>query len=182
MKIRYFLMVLCTSALFAQAPAMRQRPSFDAAKEALGLRDEQVTQLLELRKQQREALAPVFQQMREKQTALREALQSGSTDATAVGNLVLGTQALRKKVQESNENFRAQAVAVLDDQQKAKLAKLEEALKALPAIRQAAGLNLLDGPGADAAGGGPERPAMQGMRGARMARPGIMRMRAGRVF
>ena len=71
-----------------------------AAKEALGLRDEQVTQLLELRKQQREALAPIFQQMREKRTALREAIQAGSPDATAIGNLVVGTQSLRKKVQE----------------------------------------------------------------------------------
>ena len=181
MKFRCFLMVLCASALFAQAPATRQRPSFDAAKEALGLRDEQVTQLLELRKQQREALAPIFQQMREKRTALREALQAGSPDATAIGNLVVGTQSLRKKVQESNDNFRAQAVAVLDDQQKAKLAKLKEALAALRAIRQAAGLNLLEGPGPGADGGGPGAGMMQGMRGAGMAGRG-MRMRAGRLF
>jgi len=180
MRIRRLLILAAPAILMAQP----QAPNVNDLKTFLGLTDAQVTQLRELRQQERQALRSVVQQVAEKHRALREALQAGSTDATALGQLLVDIQNLRKQIQSTNENFRSQALALLTADQKAKLAQLEAAAKLAPAIRQAAALNLLAPPagagfglglGRLGLGLGPEAPAA-GMMGVGPA----MRMRRGR--
>jgi len=166
MKLKTILMVFAATALLAQTPPAPPQPPadrFDAVQAAVGLTDAQVTQLLDLRKQEGEAVRATSQQMREKQKALRDALQTGTADAAALGNLLLEIQSLGKKVRQTHESFHAQALALLDDQQKANLAKLEEAMKLRPAIGQASALNLLEGPGPEAGPGPGPGPMMGGM-------------------
>jgi len=174
MKLTTILTVFATTALLAQTPPAPPQPPadrFGAVQAAVGLTYTQVTQLLELRKQQGEAVRTPSQQMRERQKALRDGLQAGTADAAALGNLLLEIQSLGKKIRETHESFRAQALALLDDQQKANLAKLEEAMKLQPAIGQAAGLNLLQGPGA---GPGPGPGPMMGGMGRQAPAAGVM--------
>lgn len=156
MRFPGFLLILSAAALLAQGPPMPPDPSgptgpplppsHDQLKQALGLSDDQVTQLVDLRKQEREALRPVFAQMRDKRKAVQDAMQAGGTDAAALGNLLIEMQNLRKQVRDSNLQYRDKALGVLNADQKAKLKALEEAEKLAPAIRQGVGLNLLAPP------------------------------------
>lgn len=177
MKLTLILTVFATTALLAQTtPPQPPADRFDAVQAAVGLTDAQVTQLLELRKQEREAVRTISQQMAEKRKALHDALQAGTSDAAALGKLLLDIEALGKKIRETHQSFQAQALALLDSQQKANLAKLEEAMKLRPAIGQATALNLLVGPGPGAGPGA--GPAFGPGMGAGMG-PGMgpMRMR-----
>ncbi len=142
MRIRRLLILAAPAILMAQP----QAPDVSDLKTFLGLTDTQVTQLRELRQQERQALRSVVQQVAEKHRALREALQAGSTDATALGRLLVDIQNLRRQIQTTDESFRSQALALLRADQKAKLAQLEAAAKLAPAIRQATALNLLAPP------------------------------------
>lgn len=142
MRTHKLLILMAPAVLLAQTPA----PDVNDLKTFLGLTDTQVTQLRDLRVQEREALRSVAQQIAEKHRALREALQAGSTDAMSLGQLLVDIQNLRKQVQATNENYRNQALALLTADQKAKLAQLEAAAKLAPAIRQATALNLLAPP------------------------------------
>ena len=70
------------------------------------------------------------------------------------------------QIKQIREKYQAQALGVLTPDQKAKLAKLDEAEKQLQAIRQAHALGLLAPPDA---GPGFRGPMGQGMRRGRMA-------------
>ena len=182
MRLHTILLVLTTTSLLAQTPTQRPAPKMDAVKAAIGLSDSQVTQLLQLRRDQREALRPTFQEMREKRKALRDSLEAGGADPTALGNLLVGIQELQKKAKATNDSFRAQALALLDDAQKAKLQALqqtvEEAAKLRPAVGQATALNLLQAP---------ERKQKRALEGRRMMlrnqlRPGLQDLRQRRAL
>jgi Spy/CpxP family protein refolding chaperone len=112
-------------------------------KAYLNLEQAQVDQLVQLRKDERDEMKAVFEKIAEKRTALREALQSTSPDASTLGNLMIEIQNLRKQIRETNENYHTKALAVLKEEQKTKLAELEAAAKLRPVIGQAHGLNLL---------------------------------------
>ncbi|MCS6953451.1 MAG: Spy/CpxP family protein refolding chaperone [Bryobacterales bacterium] len=155
MTIHRFLMALMPAILLGQSSG----PDFSELKTFLGLTDAQLTQLRDLRTQERQALRSVADQIAEKQGALRQALEAGSTDALRLGQLLVDIQNLRKQIEATNQTYRAQAVALLTADQKTKLAQLEAAAKLAPAIRQATALNLLD-----SSGGAPFGPGF-GLRG-----------------
>jgi molecular chaperone GrpE (heat shock protein) len=114
-----------------------------ALKTFLGLTDQQVEQLVQLRREQQETLGPIREQAAEKQKALRDALAAGSQDAATVGTLTLDLRNLRQQVQQINENYRNRALGLLDDAQKAKLQNLQRLVRLLPAVNAATALNLL---------------------------------------
>lgn len=132
-------------ALMAQ-PAPPQAPPVQALKQFLSLTDAQVTQLAQLRREQGQTVQVINQQIREKEAALRELLQSGSSDAATVGRLVLDVNALRKQIRETDERYQAQARQVLTAAQQEKLGALVEAARLQPAIAQAISLNLISPP------------------------------------
>jgi len=136
-----------------------QTPPGDALKSYLNLQDAQIQTLQQIRQQQMQAAQSAFSELAAKQKALRDQLEAGSTDAVALGKLLLEAEAVRKRVQQIHDTYRAQAVNVLSAEQKTKLAALEQAQKLAPAIAEATALGLLN------------PPEMPGFRGAGM--PGI---------
>lgn len=124
----------------------RAAPSFDSLKTYLSLSDSQLSSLRNLRQQQMEANRATFQEMRTKARALYQQLQAGTTDANAVGTAVLELHALKKKIRDSSASYRTQALALLTDDQKAKLKTLEDAAALHDEVHQATALNLLAKP------------------------------------
>ena len=114
MKIHRLLLVLTATVLLAQAPPARRaqgaRPGqgIQAVKTFLNLSDAQVQQLVQLRRDEQQALQPIRQQIRT-----------------------------------INEDYHNLALALLDDAQKEKLQKLQQAARARPVARGAGALNLL---------------------------------------
>ncbi len=166
-----------------------QTPPADALKTYLNLQDAQIQTLQQIRRQQMQAAQSALSELAAKQKALRDQLEAGSTDAAALGKLLLEAEAARKRVQQIHDAYRAQAVGVLTAEQKTKLAALEQAQKLAPAIAEATALGLLNPPempglrGAGMPGFGPglgpmRRPAAPGMGPA--AAP--MRLRSPRGF
>jgi Spy/CpxP family protein refolding chaperone len=183
MKQSIALITLVTAGLLAQtAPTPRgpkgPPPVPEATKTYLGLSDAQVQSLQQIQQQLGDALRTIHTQIREKQQALGELRRSGSTDATAMGQLLVDIENLQKEVGTTHDSYRTQAQAVLNPDQKTKLAALEAAAQLQPAIHGAAALNLMappQGPGPGMKGmrargdGGPMGP-MRGGPGPRMMR------------
>jgi Spy/CpxP family protein refolding chaperone len=145
---------LAASLALAQAPGLGPRPGlrqpdFAQLKTFLSLTDAQVTQLQEAQKQLHSTNRSTFEQLAAKEKSLRETLSGGTTDAAAVGRMVLEIEALRKQLKTSRENAVTNAVALLTAPQRTNLAELEAASKLAPAIGQAHALNLLSGPERD---------------------------------
>jgi Spy/CpxP family protein refolding chaperone len=166
MRTLILAMSLCAFTLMAQPPADRGPRTPEALKTALNLTDQQVTQMQEIQRQRFEASRDLRQQVQAKAKELREAVQSGGSNATAIGQLVLDTQALRKQIQEQDVRFRDQLQAVLDAEQKQKLAELQAAADLMPAVGQARMFGLLERPEGAEEGigfrGGRRGPGMMG--------------------
>jgi Spy/CpxP family protein refolding chaperone len=179
-KLRLIIFGGLAACLLAQGPmgpGPRQgpfQPRTDEVKAYLGLTDAQVQALQDLRKQERDAIQPIFQQVHDKQLSLREQLRNGSTDAAALGTLLLDIENLQKQVTQVRASFHDKAVNSLTDVQKNKLSALEEAMKLEPVNREAMALNLL-APPQNRNGGpgfGPQGPAGPGAFGRMRRGPG----------
>jgi len=164
--------------LMAQLPVP---PGVDALKNYLNLQDAQIQALQQLRQQEIQATQALFAELVGKQQSLREQLDRGSTDAAALGKLLLEIEAVRKRLVQSHETFRSQALGLLTVEQKTKLAALEEARKLEPAIRQAEALGLLNPPDPGLLPGPGTRGFGRGFQAAPALAPGEGRG-PGRVF
>jgi len=170
------LTTVLTAILFA-VPVLAQEPP-EGPRGPHGLRGQALQQHLELTEQQREdlktnrqalreATRPLMQQMREKRNLLREEMHSETPNAGTIGQLTVEIKELAEQMKAAREASRADAVALLDSNQQAKLAILQQALELQGLARQAAGANLLAapkggfgmrggmGPGPGSPGGGP---------------------------
>lgn len=172
MKQFRFLIPLVAAVSLAAQPAPRGGGWPGAAlaeiKAYLSLTDAQVTSLEQLRQQQREAVRSDLEQIRVKQGELKAAVER--SDAAAAGRLLIEIEGIHKRLQQAHERYRAQATAMLNDAQKAKLKALEEAAKLMPLVGQAGALHLLPPP--EGAGDGVGR-AWMGPLGAGRMRPGV---------
>ena len=172
MRIHGFILGLTAAVLLAQPtprPGAGAAPGVAAVKTYLGLSDQQVQQLVELRREEQQLLQPIRERIREKAQALRAARQAATPDPTTVGQLMLDLQNLRKEVTAINEGYHAKALAMLDSAQKEKLddlvAAARRAERGRPIVRGATLLNLLSAPETPA-GAGRVRPNAA-------ARPGL---------
>lgn len=148
----------------AGAGPAAQPQAFTALKDALGLTDAQVQQLIELRQKAAEENRAVAEQIRAKRLELAELLKAANPDPAKIGQLHLEIQKLQQQRLARLEQLRTQATAMLTAEQKAKLADLEKAMALARAARQAVGLGLIAPPQpAPGAGMGP---------GMRLGRPG----------
>jgi hypothetical protein len=139
------------------------QPTFSDLKAFLTLTDAQVQSLTQLRQQENTTIRAKSEEIRTKHEALRKLIESNTTDAAAVGRLMLDIEAARKSIHSEAERFQTQAVAVLNDAQKTRLKTLEDASKLQPAIRQAGALGLLNPP--EGVGFGPGPLMMRGQAG-----------------
>jgi len=137
LRITLFALAAALTAS-AQAPMPGMGPggpmggsvNLAAAQTYLGLSADQMATLESLRMNAQEESQPVFEAMRTK-------MQAGDANASTTA---------QKEIAAIREKYRTQAVAVLTDAQRTKLAALEEAAKLLPTITAASALNLLSTP------------------------------------
>ena len=159
---------MTSGIVLAQDGSMRDRQrrhrTPDEAISALNLMPEQVTALRENQRAKREASRSVFQAMAELGKQLRAEMALDNPNASAAGQLLVDMKSKREEIKAIGEQFQTQAVGLLDDNQKAALAALEETRQVQPALHQAGALGLTDsGPGQRSGGfGGPGRGGMFG--------------------
>src|SRR5258706_9118125 len=174
MKTRITLAVLAMLvAALAQPPGPHPGgpPRLDAIKAYLNLTDAQLQGIGDLKSKEHDAIAPLAQAAGDKEKALHDALDGGSTDAAALGALLMQVRDLHKQIDQVRAATQAQERALLTPDQTAKLGALADAARLLPAVAQASELGLIDAPHPGMGhepgipGGGPA-PAM------RMRRPG----------
>jgi len=144
MTWRAFLPLVVLGAAVAQVPP--GPPPLDELKAYLNLTDSQIQSLQQIRQQAITSQQTVFAQIQSKQQALHDLLEKGTSDALAVGKLMLDIRALQKQIEQAMTASRTQAVNSLTTEQKTKLAALEQAAKLRPAIEQATLLGLLEAP------------------------------------
>ena len=178
MKNFMITMIVFAGVTFAQPPRGpgqpgQQQPRVDEVKAYLGLTDSQIQGLEQLRRTEMDSLQQSRQDIAQKQQALQQQIRNGSTDAAALGRMLLDIENLRKQITQKQGSFHDQAVAILTAAQKTKLKTLEDAQKLGPEIHEATALNLLvpqeganggPGPGPRLGGPGPQRfhpPASQ---------------------
>ncbi|HYZ87610.1 MAG TPA: hypothetical protein VE621_24555 [Bryobacteraceae bacterium] len=108
--MKSIISILFTVALgFAQTPVRvnpAAPPSTDVlsvvkVKASVGLPDAQVTALTTIHQNAQQAVQPVQQDLLAKEQALSDALEKGSTDSFALGNLMLEIAAARKTVNQA---------------------------------------------------------------------------------
>jgi len=166
MNLRFISITLAATAALAQGPGgphmrgMGGPAKTTAVQTYLNLTDAQVTSLQQLRTAEAAALKPIFQQIGPLRQSLRSQEQSSGADATAVGKLVLNIQSLEQQAAPIRASYQQQALAVLTAAQKTQLAALESAAALMPAIHEAAGLNLLTPPEGSEGPGGIGREGM----------------------
>ncbi len=146
-------------------------PAPTALKEFLGLTDQQVQQLTDLRKQVAEENRSIAEQIRAKRQEIADLMKSANPDPLKVGQLHVDIKKLNDQRLAKLEAMRTQALALLTAEQKQKLADLEKSMALAQAARQAVALGLIAPPQPPAgagAGPGPRAP----MRNARPGRAG----------
>ena len=118
----------------------------DALIAFLNLDDAQVTALQENNKAFREAVRTAMEGKRDHMKQLRDELAKDSPDANLVGQLIIEGKKTREQIGEIRDQYKATAMQTLTDEQKAKLASLEQVTELQPTAREAAGFYLLDRP------------------------------------
>ena len=157
----------------------------DAVISALNLTPEQVTALQENQRAEREATRPILQAIAELGKQLRQEMSQDNPNPAVAGQFLVDMKSKREEIKTTAGQFQAQAVAILDDNQKAALAALEQTRQAQPALHQAGSLGLTSsGPGGRGKGGfggrgprGKSGPAAMG--GFAGGRRGLFRGRRG---
>jgi len=151
--------VFALSVAFAQGPPNPAgfAPPVTELKTYMSLTDTQITSITNSNQALMTASRTLMEQIRTKRQGLQDLLAKGSTDAAALGKLLLEIQALEKQVTDNHTKAQTAAVSFLSADQKTKLKALEDASKLREEIGEAARLNLLAAPvgGAPAVRQGP---------------------------
>ena len=152
---------LATGITMAQDGPMghreRRNRTPDAVISALSLTPEQVTALQENRRAERDAIRPVHEAIGELGKQLRTEMSQDNPNPSVAGQFLVDMKSKRDEIKTAAEQFQAQAVEILDDNQKAALAALEQIRGTLPALHQAGSLGLTN-PGPGDGGFGGRRP------------------------
>jgi Spy/CpxP family protein refolding chaperone len=142
-------LIIATAALLPAQDAgltILPAPYYNEAKQYLGLSDAQTQSLETIVRNKNQAQQSLWQQISEKNRQLYQLLEAGTGSASQIGQLMLDIRNLEKQMPTLEAPYRAQALNVLTADQKAKLAKLDEALKLQNTASQAASLLLLEYP------------------------------------
>jgi hypothetical protein len=115
-------------------------------KAYLVLTDAQLTALMQIQQQKADAERAFYAQISAKQQELNNLLNAGSRDANRVGQLMIDIQTLRKQLPLPSDSYRAQAQALLTQEQKNKLPALTSALQLATPAYQAVNINLVVAP------------------------------------
>ena len=95
-------------------------------KDQLGLSDQQITQMKDVMKKERETLFQLTQDLRSKKHDLVNLLESASPDPTTLGKTMIAERDLKKQIREAREKGRTDFLAILTPEQKAKVEQLRK--------------------------------------------------------
>jgi Spy/CpxP family protein refolding chaperone len=154
MKKRLFaITLLAVSAVAGQETDPRILPfpgepqrQWEQLQQFLTLTPAQLDALDKARQSRMEEEQAIYRQVGEKQRQMYELLQQGSNDAGTIGRLMVEVNNLNRSIPQKKAPYRAQALAVLTDSQKAKLTVLVDAMKLQSPAWQAVELNIIDNP------------------------------------
>jgi hypothetical protein len=129
-------------------PQRPPRPSPDeAVKTILDLSDAQLQELKDLRASvaaQRQDHATEIRRLRDRQ---QELLQVSPPDATALADILVQQENLRKQIEDENKAFRDAALNLLTASQKEKVQAVQDALELVRSAGPLAQFGLIEGPG-----------------------------------
>ncbi len=153
----------------------RQERAIEVLKSALGLDDNQIQQLRDVRQSTAEANQPIAEQIRTQRENLRALREAGIPDPTQVGSIVNEMARLQDEIKANREQGHEQAVNLMNGWGLGdRLEALQAAAELIPALGPAQRLGLLgprSGRGNGVRGNGPGgRRAGNGMRPGRMGR------------
>jgi len=94
--------------------------------EALGLSDDQKTQLQAMRAKQRETLKPLMDAVRSAHDAYEKTLEADSPDATTVGQAAISLHAAEKKLRAAHQAAFDEMKSILTPEQQTKLEQMRE--------------------------------------------------------
>ena len=149
---------LITTLLFALSTSVAQDPDattiapprvpqhWDELRQYLVLSEAQVSTLEQIMRNRSQAEQQIYLQISEKERQMYALLQQGSNDAGSIGRLMVEINNLRRQLPLNGAPYRTEALAAMNDAQKAKLAALVEALKLQSPAWQAVQLNMMDSP------------------------------------
>lgn len=139
--ITLFFMLVTSGALFAHDdPA--DVPPLAILKNVLNLTEEQVGETRGLMEVRAEAVRPLAEQIKIYEKALKELLNGGLPDPTAVGDLVLDTQMLRQEIAGHRQNFREAFHLLLTAEQIERIGHIHEVALATRAAQALGQLGL----------------------------------------
>jgi len=118
-KLNLLGVLLLSGALFAQSPSVH------GLRKELGLTDDQVKQLRDLRKQQAEQLKPQRDQVRSGAENLRSLMAAPNPDPTAVGKQVLDLRQARTALRQARSAWNDKAKAILTPEQQNRLSEIQ---------------------------------------------------------
>lgn len=153
---------------FAAPERPAQTSRFDELKAYLNLTDSQIQSIQQAQQKAMESQRSVLEQVQSKQQALHDLLDKGTSDAAAVGKLMLDIRAFQKQIEQARTATHTQLLGFLTADQKTKLAALEQAAKLWPLIQQGGMLGLLEPPAP-----GPGFPGGPGTMGPMRQRGGL---------
>jgi len=95
-------------------------------EQVLGLSADQKTAFDALRKEQREAARPLFEEQRRLDEQLRKALEATPPDPMTVGQRAIAAHAARQRLKALDDSFHQRLVEMLDSKQRQKLQLLDQ--------------------------------------------------------
>ena len=120
---------------------------FEQFQQALGLSEGQMTAIRENNQALRETIRSIVEQARASHEALADETESETPNPTVIGEQILSRKAVGDAIKAATAETREKNVALLDSNQQATLAAIQEAVEMAKLSRPAATLNLLEGPG-----------------------------------
>jgi Spy/CpxP family protein refolding chaperone len=146
-RIASLIGVFLLGAALLPAQTLPVRPGWEPAqlKAYLNLTESQIGALQQVQRDRMAAEQAIYQQINEKQRALNVLLQSGSQNATQIGQLMIDIAALQKQVP-LGASYRESALAILSADQRAKLPALVLVRQQQSVAWEAVNWNLIDAP------------------------------------
>ena len=104
----------------------RGLPPNRVLKNRIGLSDEQLTQVNQLREDFKATVEPLLEQGHALRGSLRTELESDAPSVETVGNLVISGRDVRKQIRATRQNFRESFESILTPEQAEKLNEFKE--------------------------------------------------------
>ncbi len=152
MKSRMFatLLLLAPALLPAQdkggGTTIYPSPAYTEIKQYLSLTDGQFQAVQAILDNRNQAIQAIYTQIYQKNDLLYQLLNSDSGTAGQLGQLLIDIRNLQKQIPLSDVPYKAQVLAVLTAEQKAKLPKLSEVLQLTGTASEAGSLLFIDFP------------------------------------